>query len=130
MRPRPLAGWSFICAAGLFSCSPAPPTYQNLVLIVVDTLRSDHLSSYGYPRRTSPFIDQLASQGIQLQGYSVSSWTKPSIATLLTGLYPQRHQAIGRRDVHAVDLPYLPEILQGSGRRTVAFISNLNAGRK
>ena len=125
-----LAGWSLLSLAALLSCTPSPPTYQNLVLIMIDTLRSDHVSSYGYRRRTTPFLDGLAAEGVQLQGYSVSSWTKPSIATLLTGLYPQRHQAIGRRDVLAVDLPYLPEILQDSGRTTVAFISNLNAGRK
>ena len=130
MRSVPVAGWSIVFLLVLFSCSSPPPAYENLVLIVVDTLRSDHLSSYGYPRRTSPFLDQLASEGIQLQGHSVSSWTKPSIATLLTGLYPQRHQAIGRRDVLAADLPYLPEIFEGSGRTTAAFVSNLNAGRK
>lgn len=97
---------------------------------MIDTLRSDHLPSYGYERDTAPFLAHLAADGIQLQGYATSSWTKESVASLLTGLPPQRHQAISRSDHLPDDLPYLPELLREAGFVTACFIGNLNVGRK
>ncbi len=113
------------------SCARAPqgPSYRNLVIIMIDTLRSDHLPSYGYERDTAPFLAELAAEGIQVQGYSASSWTKPSIATLMTGLHPQRHQAISRSDKLPEGLDFLPQLLDNQGFVTAAFISNRNASR-
>ncbi|HEX2224774.1 MAG TPA: sulfatase-like hydrolase/transferase, partial [Thermoanaerobaculia bacterium] len=120
------------CCAALFltGCGGRAPRFDNLVVVMVDTLRSDHLPSYGYERDTAPYLTRLADEGIQLQGYAVTSWTKPSVASLLTGLHPQRHQAISRSDRLPPEAPYLPEILAGEGMRTAAYIGNLNAGRK
>ena len=101
-----------------------------MIVLVIDTLRSDHLPSYGYGRETAPFLSRLATEGIQLQGYSASSWTRPSMATLLTGLTPQRHQTISRSDRLPADIPYLPELLAARGFETAAYMGNLNAGRK
>ncbi|MCP3960109.1 MAG: sulfatase [bacterium] len=97
---------------------------------MIDTLRSDHLSAYGYPRETTPFIDRLASEGIQLQGYSASSWTRTSVATLLTGLYPQRHRALTRADNLPEKAPFLPEILRESGFFTAAYVSNATVAER
>lgn len=79
----------------LFACRPAsrdlgPP--PNVLLLVVDCLRADHVSAHGYERPTTPSIDQLAGGGI-LFGHAISqaSWTRPSLPTLLTGLYPSEH---------------------------------------
>ena len=59
----------------------------NIILIVLDTLRADHLSCYGYERDTSPNIDRLAGDGHRFaESYSTSTWTLPSTATMLTGL--------------------------------------------
>ncbi len=118
----------------LWGCGPlaGPPErsadrdFENLVVVMIDTLRSDHLPAYGYHRPTAPFLSELAAEGIQLQGYAVSSWTRSSIATLLTGLYPQRHRAINRSDRLPGAVPYLPEILAGHGFETVAFVTNGN----
>ena len=104
-------------------------TYRNLVLIVADTLGSRHLSSYGYPRETAPFLTQFAGEGIQFQGYSASSWTRPSMATLLTGLYPQRHRTVDRYDALPPDVPFLSEQLAKAGFQTAAFVNNPNIGR-
>ena len=113
------------------SCAePDAPTYENLVILVVDTLRSDHLSGYGYERDTAPHLAKMGREGIQLDGYSSSSWTKPSVATLLTGLDPQAHQAIERVDSLPVTVPYLPSLLAEEGFATAAFVANLNVGRK
>ena len=121
-----------VCAAtALLSCTQRPlPRFTNLVIVMVDTLRLDHLGGYGYERDTAPFLRRLGEEGLQLEGYAASSWTKPSIATLLTGLHPQVHQAIERADGLPSELPYLPEILADAGHRTAAFVSNLNVGRK
>ncbi|MFQ5646907.1 MAG: sulfatase [bacterium] len=64
----------------------------NIVLIVIDTLRADHVSAYGYSRKTTPFIDSLAAGGtLYTRAYAPSSWTIPSVASLFTGYYPFNH---------------------------------------
>lgn len=64
----------------------------NVVFILIDALRADHLSAYGYERPTSPRIDALAQRGIRFANVeSQSSWTKTSMASLWTSLYPQRN---------------------------------------
>src|SRR5262245_44127118 len=72
---------------------PRPATIPpNVVLITLDTLRQDRVSSYGHEHRTTPFLDRLASQGVRFaNAYSTSSWTVPSIISLLTSLDPMTH---------------------------------------
>jgi arylsulfatase A-like enzyme len=100
------------------------PTSPNIVVIVVDSLRADHLSSYGYTRRTSPNVDLLAQQGVVFENaFSTAPWTKPSHASLLTGHYTSEHGA----DVdEPLDdrLPTLGEEFQARGYRTGAFSAN------
>jgi arylsulfatase A-like enzyme len=86
--------WVFASAVSvLLACSPAEPP-RGLLLVVVDTLRADHLGSYGYPRQTSPRIDAFAADSIRFeQALAPSPWTLPSLATLMTGLYPEVHGA-------------------------------------
>jgi choline-sulfatase len=70
-------------------CAPAPDASPNVVLIVLDAVRSDHLGCYGYSRPTSPSIDGLARQGMLFrEAESQASWTIPSMASLLTSHYP------------------------------------------
>lgn len=65
----------------------------NIVLYVLDSLRVDHVSAYGYDRETTPEIDSLAEDGVQFeQCISPSTWTRPVSASLLSGLYPPVHQ--------------------------------------
>lgn len=104
------------------------PTIDNVVVVMIDTLRSDHLSAYGYERKTTPFLSRVAEEGIQLQGYSATPWTRPSVATFLTGLYPQSHQAFTRTDNLPASVAFLPAILQEQGIDTRAYLSNGNAG--
>ena len=89
----------------------------------MDTLRADHLSSYGYERDTSPFIDQLAEQGVRFEhAISPSSWTQPSHASLLTGRYTYEHLA----ETRPLDgtYPTIGEVMQANGYRTGAFSAN------
>ncbi len=65
---------------------------KNILLIVVDTLRPDHLGCYGYHRPTSPCLDDLAEQGAVLESlWSPSNFTAPAFTSLFTGLYPHQH---------------------------------------
>lgn len=68
---------------------------RHIVLIVIDCLRADHVSAYGYQRATTPILDALAGEGVLWENaVSASSWTRPSITSLLTGLYPSQHGAL------------------------------------
>ena len=109
-------------------------TRWNVILISIDTLRSDHLSCYGYSRQTAPHIDRLAKDGILFRNTrSQAPWTLPSHASMLTSLYPSSHGArfysISRflgagTTVKLADRNVtLAEILQGAGCRTAAFTS-------
>lgn len=113
----------------LIASLDAPPANApNLIVIVVDTLRADHLSSSGYPRQTTPAIDALAREGVTFEhAIAASSWTLPSHASLLTGLYPRDHGATGptgRERVLRADLPNLAVELQARGYLTGAFSAN------
>jgi arylsulfatase A-like enzyme len=72
-----------------------PPDFkppENLLIIIADTLRADHLSCYGYSRKTSPFIDELSQRGILFENaIAQGTCTSPSIASLYTGLYSMDH---------------------------------------
>ena len=77
------------CGGSEEMTSASPP---NVLLIVVDSLRADHLSAYGYTRETSPFLDRFAQRGTRFaQAYTHSSQTKLSVASILTGLTPPSH---------------------------------------
>ncbi|MFP4081597.1 MAG: sulfatase [Candidatus Aminicenantes bacterium] len=111
----------------IFSCTEAGPgkfKIDRIYLIIIDTLRADHLSCYGYPRKTSPFIDSLAREGILFErACSQSSTTAPSHASIFTGLYPFQHRV--RANGYVLDDSYttLAEILSQNGFRTAAFAS-------
>jgi arylsulfatase A-like enzyme len=70
------------------------PNRPNVLLIVMDTVRADRLSCYGYGRPTSPNIDRIATEGLLFfNAYAAAPWTLPSHASMFTGLYPSRHNA-------------------------------------
>lgn len=79
-----------ILLCGIFLKKPKEGV--NVLIITVDSLRPDHLGCYGYERATSPNIDRLAKRGVLFtQAISQSSWTSPSMISLLTSLYPPSH---------------------------------------
>jgi arylsulfatase len=115
-----------VLAAG--GCSPkaaAHPTLpDNVVIVVIDTLRQDHLATYGYARNPAPFLGELARDGAVFDGLSPSSWTKPATASLLTGLYPVRHQAVDRWDRLSPAAIPLAERLRRRGYHTLGASTN------
>lgn len=100
----------------------------NLLLVVIDTLRADHVGAYGYARATTPNLDRLARQGVRFdRAYSTSSWTRPAVASLLTGLLPERHEVVNWQAKLPPGLPVLAEELQSLGYTTAAFSANIAA---
>jgi arylsulfatase A-like enzyme len=96
----------------------------NVVLIVIDTLRRDHVGAYGYERPITPTLDALAARGVALDGIAPTSWTKPSTASILTGLHPLRHGATRRIDPLPPSVPTLAERLNAFGFHSVGVSAN------
>jgi hypothetical protein len=70
------------------------PTQPDVMVLSIDTLRADHLGSWGYERNTSPFLDQLAEEGTRFSdAWSPAPWTLPTHSTMLSGLLPNHHGA-------------------------------------
>jgi arylsulfatase A-like enzyme len=101
-----------------------PTRPKNVVLVSIDSLRADHLHCYGYQRPTSPTLDRLAAEGARFAtAYSVSAWTLPSHATMLTGLYPFSHGAIEPNRRISSNAPTLATELRRTGFATAGFVS-------
>ena len=105
----------------------APP--PNVVLICIDTLRADHLSAYGYERRTSPRIDRWAAERAVLfeQAVAPSPWTLPSLISIFTGLDAIRHGANYHLQARP-GLDMLAELLAARGYETVAWTGGAYLG--
>ncbi len=101
------------------------PTSSNLVLIVLDTTSAEHLSLYGYGRRTSLTLDDLARRGIRFdRARATSSWTLPSHASLFTGRWPHELSAGWLTPLDSTH-PTLAEYLGSRGFATAGFVANL-----
>lgn len=97
----------------------------NVVFILIDTLRSDRLGSYGYERDTSPFLDQMANSGVRFHRHlAQSSWTKASMASMWTGLNPWRAGITRFDHVLPQDVEMPAEILRDAGYRTIGLFRN------
>ena len=102
-------------------------TRPNLLLYVIDTLRADHTSLYGYHRPTTPRLEALAREGILFDpAWANASWTRPGTATLLTGTLPTVHGAMNTLSLLSPDVRLLSETLRQAGYRTHAVVTNPN----
>lgn len=123
-----LVGAASTIAACSVGCGH-PDARPNLLLVIVDTQRADHLGLYGYERDTSPTLDALAREGVWFErAYVPAPWTKPSIASVLTGRYPREHGLIRMRQRLPEEALTLAEILRSEGWSTAAVVSNLLIG--
>jgi len=121
----------------------APAAAPNVVLVVIDTLRRDHVGAYGYSRDTTPTLDRLAREGVVVEdAISQAPWTAASIGTLFTGLYPSVHGVDGGvrwgvprgaaggtlrfaiQKALRADQMTLAEMLRRNGYATAGFVSN------
>lgn len=106
---------------------PADNRLMNIICIVIDTLRASRLGCYGYPKPTSPAIDQFATEGVRFTHcFAPGIPTTPAHTTLFTGLHPITHNIVshgGRIDLDR-KTPMLAELLQSAGYTTAA-VDNL-----
>jgi len=110
----------------LIGSSPAENRKKpNIVLIITDALRKDHLGCYGYDRRTSPNIDRLAENGIKFTHcFSQAPWTTPSVGSLMASKYPSQLEIKDLGNRLKDEFILLPEVLQTQGYATGAVISH------
>ncbi|MBP7146892.1 MAG: sulfatase [Acidobacteria bacterium] len=117
------------------TAGPANPGQPSFFVVLIDTLRRDHLRAYGYERETAPRITALAGESVVFDRcVTVCPWTNPAIASLFSGRYPQAvfpaapHEfAVNQALPDELDL--LAERLQRAGYRTLAFIDHPGINR-
>ncbi len=118
----------------------------NVVVIVIDTLRSDKLDAYGYEKITAPFLTELSKKSILFENaFSGSSWTSPATASIFTSMYPFQHNVLmgvlahinakkNYPDISIDRIPEeietMPEVFKKSGYSTFAISDNFNIGKK
>jgi len=120
--------------------SSSTPLASDVIIISIDCMRADHVGAYGYERNTTPVIDSIARDGIRFdRAYAQANWTKPSVASLMTGLYVRNHGVVVGTDYfdeeghHKVgsnsfplpsDLPLISEAFREIGYETAGFVEN------
>ena len=126
---------------GFLLARRADPRRPNVIVILIDTLRRDHVGIYGYQRNTTPTIDVLANDNVLFaNAYANSNWTKPSVASLFTGLYVSQHgvkyimtDAAGEATM-TQRLPEgattLAEIMKGQRYFTLGVVENVHVSAK
>lgn len=117
----------------------------NIIVIVIDALRSDHLPFYGYKKNTAPFLSELSEKSIIFKNvFSTSSWTAPATASLFTSLYPFQHKVLmgllalrqAKKINPKIEINKIPdkvttiaEVLKRAGYKTYGISDNLNIGK-
>ncbi|HKP57598.1 MAG TPA: sulfatase-like hydrolase/transferase [Polyangiales bacterium] len=105
----------------------APPEAGNILFIVVDTLRADHLPLYGYQNGKTPRLDAFAKDAIRFDAaFANASWTRPSFASILSGRYPASHRTMAKGDALPNEIATLPEALRSFGYTTRGIVTNYN----
>ena len=107
------------------SALPPPPRQKlNVLLMVMDTVRADHLSLHGYHRDTSPNLKRLAQRGVRFElAQATAPWTLPSHASMFTGLWPRQTGVAENRPMDD-DFPTIAEFLADRGYLTAGFVGN------
>ena len=118
----------------------------NIVLIVIDALRSDHLPFYGYEKNTAPFLLELSKKSVVFENtFAASSWTSPATASIFTSLYPYQHGVLmgllAIRNAQKInpnvkinripeEITTITEVLKKQGYQTYGVADNLNIGKR
>lgn len=112
----------------LSACRPTPEVPDdryNVLLVVVDTLRADHLPFYGYLRETAPALTRLAEESVVFDNaFTVMGHTLPAHVSLMTGMHPGKHQVLSNGWKYDGRFPTLAQRLQAQGYSTAAFVSS------
>lgn len=105
-------------------------TAPDIVFMVLDTQRADHLSCYGYAAKTSPYLDDLAHEStLFMHAVAPAQWTVPTHASMFTGVYPSQHMVYQMDSVLSATVPTLAERLKQAGYYTAGFSHNPLIGK-
>jgi arylsulfatase len=124
----------FFCPLGTLAGVDAAQAHPNVIIILVDTLRADHLGCYGFPGNPSPVIDKFAKSAVFFERCATPApWTKPAVTSLFTGLYVETHHVQhsamnGTMPKHIEVLPQsavtMAETFAKAGYHTIGIVSN------
>jgi arylsulfatase A-like enzyme len=117
---------AFLLTGGEARAADKATRPTSVLLITVDTLRADHLSCYGYHRKTSPTFDQVAKEGaLFTTAIAQRGVTWPSVTSIMTSLYPQTHGV--RHNGHKLKPSFvtIAEVLHDQGFKTGAFLTSM-----
>ncbi len=114
---------SMVASSALAAPRPKQP---NVVLVVWDTTRADHLSPYGYERDTTPNLNEIAKSSVVFESATTSGWwTPPGVASLFSGVYQHNHGVDFQTEGYSLNLPEdtdtIAEHMQAAGYKTAAF---------
>lgn len=118
---------ALLVAAASIACTGAPePAFDRIVFVTIDTLRADHLASFGYPIDTAPFVDRLAAEGTSFRrAFAHSATTGPSHSSMFTALYPMQHRVQNNGQKLDDRFVTLAERFNDVGFSTAAFVSGM-----
>ena len=102
-----------------------PPDAPDVVFVVMDTVKAENVSAYGYERETTPVFDEFASEGVLFEIASApATWSLPAHASLFTGTFPSVHNAHGETRWLDAKLPTLAQEMAAAGWETRCFTAN------
>jgi arylsulfatase len=120
-----------LAPSGIGRAAEPTPATRGVILIISDSLRADHLSAYGYSRKTSPNLKALGEAGVLFErAYAQAPWTNPSIASIFTSLNPSVHRSghsksrFGYRSSIPGHLRTLAAVMRENGFRTKALANS------
>jgi arylsulfatase A-like enzyme len=118
-------------AVGALLLSDRTERRPNVIVVLSDSLRRDHLGCYGYARNTSEHIDAFAADALVYErAYAQAPSTKPSVASLFTSTHASRHGVIDNQDALSQDFTTLGEVLSAAGYATAGFLETPTVGRE
>ncbi len=122
--PAGVAAALLVCLAGLSGCGRAARGPANVLVITLDTLRADHVGSYGYAAAKTPVLDALAARGARFASATTTTpLTLSAHTSLFTGTWPTSHGVRDNTGFHVDDsVTTLAEVLKGRGYRTGGFV--------
>lgn len=120
-----------LALAGMGGCGSGEPARPNVLLVVIESTRADHVSAYGYARATTPAIDALAASGTLYENaIATAPWGLTAHASILTGLHPTEHAAVFDHPVLEESLETLAERLRKNGYATFAVSTDSRVNRQ
>lgn len=102
----------------------------NILLIVLDAVRKDHIPAYGYEKGSTPTLDAFSEIATRYEeAIAPAAWTPPSHASMFTGQYPSHHGVVGRKPQYEPEQPHVAEALSEAGYSTLGFSNSYHTSK-